>query len=205
MILFTQGLPCVQCTKNRLPCENYIANYKIFQERQLNSSRFPAFPGVVDRLNSASGSRVSVIDITDRQTDRSADPVSLLEASRSRLRVSVTCSRLIPVFWLMSTTHHHPHHRHRTDKHPDTRRPVATAADRVAANHCQKLQSQDGRLPELLLAYSCLTNHSEAASLWLVTPKQDVGDRQWCVVCCNIEYRNFGMQNMSASNVKVIF
>ena len=39
----TQGLPYVQCTKNRLTCENYIANYKIFQEHQLNSRRFPVF------------------------------------------------------------------------------------------------------------------------------------------------------------------
>ena len=58
----------------------------------------------------------------------------------------------------------------------------------------QKSQSQDGWLPELLLAYSCLTYHREAASLWLVTPKQDVGDHQWRVVCCNVEYLNFGMQ-----------
>jgi len=51
VILFTRG----QCTKNRLTCENYTANYKIFQEHQLNSRRFPGaisnsrrFPGVVD-------------------------------------------------------------------------------------------------------------------------------------------------------------
>jgi len=37
------------------------------------------------------------------------------------------------------------------------------------------------RLPALLLAYSCLTNHSEAASL------------------------NFGMHNLRPSDVKVIF
>ena len=47
VILFTRGLLYVrlQCTKNRLTCENYIANYKFFQEHQLNSKRFP---GVVD-------------------------------------------------------------------------------------------------------------------------------------------------------------
>jgi len=45
VILFTGRLPCVQCTKNRLTCENYTANYKFFQEHQLNSKRFP---GVVD-------------------------------------------------------------------------------------------------------------------------------------------------------------
>ena len=31
--------------KNRLTCKNYIANYKIFQQHQLNSKRFPVFPG----------------------------------------------------------------------------------------------------------------------------------------------------------------
>jgi len=43
----------VQCTKNRLTHENYVANYKIFQERQLNSRRFPVFPGAI------SNSRIS--------------------------------------------------------------------------------------------------------------------------------------------------
>ena len=46
-----------------------------------------------------------------------------------------------------------------------TRRPITTAADRVDTDHFHKSQWQDGGLPELLLAYSCLTNHSEAASL----------------------------------------
>ena len=41
------GLPYVQCTKNCPTCENYIANYKIFQEHQLNSTRFPLFPGAI--------------------------------------------------------------------------------------------------------------------------------------------------------------
>jgi len=54
-----------QCTgaKNCPTCENYVANYKIFQEHQLNSRRLPVFsraisnsrrfpgvPGVVDTL-----------------------------------------------------------------------------------------------------------------------------------------------------------
>ena len=29
VILFTQGLPDVHCTKNRPMCENYIGNYKM--------------------------------------------------------------------------------------------------------------------------------------------------------------------------------
>jgi len=47
----------------------------------------------------------------------------------------------------------------------DTRRPTASAADRVANDHFPMSQSQDGGLSELLLADACLTNHSEAASL----------------------------------------
>jgi len=47
VILFTRGLPYVQCTENRLTCKNYIANYKIFQEHQLNSRRFPVFPWAI--------------------------------------------------------------------------------------------------------------------------------------------------------------
>ena len=39
----TEGikLPDVQCTENWLTYKNYIANYKIFQEHQLNSRKFP--------------------------------------------------------------------------------------------------------------------------------------------------------------------
>ena len=45
VILFTRGLRYVQCTKNRLTCENCTANYKIFPEHQQNSRRFPGVPG----------------------------------------------------------------------------------------------------------------------------------------------------------------
>jgi len=37
----------VQCTINCLTCKNYIASYKIFQQCQLNSRRFPVFPGAI--------------------------------------------------------------------------------------------------------------------------------------------------------------
>ena len=48
VILLTRWLPYVQYTKNRLTCENYVANYNIFQEHQLNSPRrFPVFRGVI--------------------------------------------------------------------------------------------------------------------------------------------------------------
>ena len=36
-------------------------------------------------------------------------------------------------------------------------------------------------------------------------PKQDVGDHQLHVVCCNVEHLNFGMQNLRLPNVKAIF
>jgi len=55
-------------------------------------------------------------------------------------------------------------HRHRIDKYPVSR--YLTCQSNIlegeATNHCQKGTSQDGGLPELLLAQSCLTNHSEA-------------------------------------------
>ena len=47
VILFTRGLPYVQCTNNCLTCENDTANYKILQEHQLNSRRVS---GVGDTL-----------------------------------------------------------------------------------------------------------------------------------------------------------
>ena len=86
-------------------------------------------------------------------------------------------------------------HSQRIDKYLDSWRQITNAADCVAIDHFQKSQSQDGGLPKLLLAYSCLTNYGEAASPWLVTPKQDIGDHQWPVICCNAEYLNFRMQN----------
>jgi len=100
-------------------------------------------------------------------------------------------------------------HRHRIDKYLDRRRPVATAAGHVSADHFQKSKSQDGGLPELLLAYSCLTNHSEAASLWLVTTKQVIWDHQWHVVCCNVECLNFIIKTcakclFSSGHLKII-
>ena len=100
-------------------------------------------------------------------------------------------------------------HRHRIDKYVDTLLSNQPISDSEATNHCQKVTSQDGRLPQLIVAQSCLTNHSKASRLWLVTPKQDVvGNhlwRHWRVVCCNVEELNFGMQNLRPSNNKVIF
>jgi len=81
-------------------------------------------------------------------------------------------------------------------------RQIVAAADRVANDHSKKLQ--DGGLPGLLLAYFSLTNYSEAASLWLVMPKQVVGDHQWCAVCRNVELLTFGMQNLRLSNIEII-
>ena len=55
VILFTPRLPYVQCSKNRLTCENYIAVYKIFQEHQVNSRRFPVFPGAISNSRRCPG------------------------------------------------------------------------------------------------------------------------------------------------------
>ena len=99
--------------------------------------------------------------------------------------------------------HRSVQHRHRIDKYLDTRCPIATVADRVTSDHFQHLQSQNGRLPEILLAYYGPTNHSKAASLWLVRPNQVVGDHQWPVNCWNVEYLNFRMQNMRPSKLQL--
>jgi len=48
------------------------------------------------------------------------------------------------------------------NKYLETRRPIATAGDRVATDQLHKSQSQYGGLPELLLAYSCPIDPSEA-------------------------------------------
>jgi len=97
-------------------------------------------------------------------------------------------------------------HRHRVDKYLDTLLANQPISDGEATDHCQKGAPQDGGLPELIVAWSCLTNHSEASRPWLVTPKQDVvGNHQWHhwhVVCCNIEDLNFGMQNLRATPIK---
>ena len=61
-------------------------------------------------------------------------------------------------------------HRHRIDKYLDTLLANQPISDGEATDHCQKRAPQDGGLHELIVARSCLTNHSEAASLWLVTP-----------------------------------
>ena len=56
-------------------------------------------------------------------------------------------------------------HRHRINKYLDTLLANQPISDGEASDHCQKGVPQDGRLPELIVARSCLTNHSEAASL----------------------------------------
>jgi len=54
---------------------------------------------------------------------------------------------------------------HTVDKYLDTLLAIKPISDGDATDHCQKGAPQDGGLPELILARSCLTNHSEAASL----------------------------------------
>jgi len=54
-------------------------------------------------------------------------------------------------------------HRHIIDKYLDTLLINQPISDDEAADHWQKVTSQDGGLPELIVARSCLTNHSEAS------------------------------------------
>ena len=53
--------------------------------------------------------------------------------------------------------------RHRIDKCQDTLLANQPISDGEDTDHCQKVTSQDGGLPELIVARSCLTNHSEAS------------------------------------------
>ena len=49
-----------------------------------------------------------------------------------------------------------------------------------ATDHCQKGAPQDGGLPELIVARSCLTNHSEPAGTWhemAIELTQEIGRR----------------------------
>jgi len=57
------------------------------------------------------------------------------------------------------------HHRHRVNKYLDTLLANQPISGGEATDHCQKVAPQDGGLPELIVARSCLTNHSKAASL----------------------------------------
>ena len=53
VILFTRGLPYVQCTKNRLTHQLYSRRFPVSPAAISNSSRFPGFrgvPGVADTL-----------------------------------------------------------------------------------------------------------------------------------------------------------
>jgi len=51
------------------------------------------------------------------------------------------------------------------DTYLDTLLANQPISDCEATDRCQKGAPQDGGLPELIVARSCLTNHSEAASL----------------------------------------
>jgi len=56
-------------------------------------------------------------------------------------------------------------HIHRIDKYLVTLLANQPISDGEATDRCQKFAPQDGGLPELIVARSCVTNHSEAASL----------------------------------------
>ena len=55
VIPFIRRLPCVQCTKNRPTCKNCTSNYKIFQEHQPNSMRFPVYLGAISNSTRFTG------------------------------------------------------------------------------------------------------------------------------------------------------
>ena len=54
-------------------------------------------------------------------------------------------------------------HRDRIDKYLDTLLANQPISDGETTDHWQKVASQDGGLSELIVARSCLTNHSKAS------------------------------------------
>jgi len=52
-----------------MTCVNYIANYKIFQEHELNSRRCPVFPGAISNSERFPGVP-GVVDILDLSTKK---------------------------------------------------------------------------------------------------------------------------------------
>ena len=52
-------------------------------------------------------------------------------------------------------------HRHTIDKYLDTLLANQPISDGEATDRCQRRAPQDGGLPELIVARSCLTNHSQ--------------------------------------------
>jgi len=76
------GLPYVQCTKNCPTCENYIANYKIFQEHQLNSTRFPLFPGAISNSRRFPGVVEDTLPYISRLSSTQVTAYSLWQSCR---------------------------------------------------------------------------------------------------------------------------
>ena len=77
-------------------------------------------------------------------------------------------NKLLSLYIVCASTFNRVHsvgrqHRHRIDKYLDTLLANQPISDGEATDRCQKVAPQDGGLPELIEARSCLTNHSEAS------------------------------------------
>jgi len=117
------------------------------------------------------------VDVDERDLDALAvapvKDVSYAHALRVAVRVVGRRERAVPCITAAVHVHRvagrrrrHCTHRQRIVKYLDTLLANEPISDGEAAtDHCQKRAPQDGGLPELIVARSCLTNHSEAASL----------------------------------------
>ena len=96
------GLPRVQCTKNRLVCKNYIANYTFFPEHQLNSTIFPVFPRAIWNCRRFPG----VVFTLLYQQELSVSKRQLLfPYDDGFLSMCVAASEVLCVFWRMAGWH----------------------------------------------------------------------------------------------------
>jgi len=92
-------------------------------------------------------------------------------------------------------------HRHRTDKYLDTLLPIKQIG-RCCRRPSLKVIIARWQTARVIISLF-LPNQSQWSSFAVIGYAE--AGRQWHVVCCNVEYLNFGMQNLHPSNVKVIF
>jgi len=92
-----------------LMCENYIPNYKIFQEHQLNFRRFPVFPGAISNSRRFPGvpgvAKVCKAHARVQQTNIHADHATCVTTGRLLAMHSGTAGQItLTLFSLISAS-----------------------------------------------------------------------------------------------------
>jgi len=134
--------------------------------------------GAIAHCSSSSSSSVSNWSATD--------------AAQSRVLYSVQC-RPLP-------RHHQPLLSTQTDKYLDTSLANQAAARKALPPTIAKTGNRRWRTARVIISLF-LPNQSQRSGF------AEAGRRRspMSVVCCNVEYLNFGMHNLRPSNVKAIF